>query len=233
MARFVLVHGTRFNASQWRRYPDLMPDHDLVAIDLPGHGDRVGEPFTLKAAVDAVTQAIGDEPSIVVGHSLGGYIAAAYAQTARPQPLGLGLIGASADPAKHPMLRRLYTGFAGLVSLIGTTRMAQFANRVMVGLGAPADELPDGSGYQVVGEAWRTIIDNASPTQLTELTCPVLIMNGQYDQLRIDAADYAANARLHREIAVAGASHLLPITHPTKVADALNDLAGKALEVAD
>lgn len=226
MARFVLIHGTRFDAGQWRRYPALMSDHELVPIDLPGHGARAGEPFTLSSAVTAVEQAVGDIPTIVVGHSLGGYVAAAYA--ANQQPLGLGLIGASADPSRHPVLRQLYTGFASLVSIIGPTRMARFANHVMTLLGAPADELPDATGYQVVADAWRTIIQTASPAQLTGLTCPVLIMNGQYDQMRIDAAAYAANARLSREIAVAGASHLLPTTHPVAVAAALNDLASKA-----
>ena len=48
----VLVHGTRTSHSQWDpQVPALRAaGHHVLAPDLPGHGARRGEPFTLEAA---------------------------------------------------------------------------------------------------------------------------------------------------------------------------------------
>ncbi|MCE0506889.1 alpha/beta fold hydrolase [Roseivivax sp. GX 12232] len=76
MARFLLVHGSCHGAWCWR---DLRPalealGHEARAIDLPSHGaDRtpLGE-VTLDAYAEAIEAAI-DGPTILVGHSMGGY----------------------------------------------------------------------------------------------------------------------------------------------------------------
>ena len=50
-AHVVLVHGLRTSATMWRRQLAALARHDVdaVAIDLPGHGTRMDEPFTLDA----------------------------------------------------------------------------------------------------------------------------------------------------------------------------------------
>ncbi len=57
-------------------------------MDLPGHGrwagDVSGAHFTLAAALDAITDAQGSDPGPVVGYSMGGRLALAYAM-ARPE----------------------------------------------------------------------------------------------------------------------------------------------------
>ncbi|HET8982690.1 MAG TPA: alpha/beta fold hydrolase, partial [Pedococcus sp.] len=102
--RLVLVHGTRVSRTQWDlpAYGDLGADFDVVCPDLPGHGQRAGEPFTADAAVAAIAAAVeaGDRaaPVVLVGHSLGGYMAMAYAARHPTRLSGLVLIGASAVP---------------------------------------------------------------------------------------------------------------------------------------
>lgn len=44
--RLVLVPGTRFSATLWEPYRELLPDVELVPVDLPGHGARLGDDFT-------------------------------------------------------------------------------------------------------------------------------------------------------------------------------------------
>lgn len=76
MSRFVLVHGTAHGAWCWR---DVVPalealGHEAVAIDLPGSGDDATplSEVTL-AGYGAAVRAALDRPSILVGHSSGGY----------------------------------------------------------------------------------------------------------------------------------------------------------------
>jgi pimeloyl-ACP methyl ester carboxylesterase len=80
----VLVHGLGSRSGHWlpvaRR---LARHHHVVLVDLPGHGDTaMPDPFSLEQAEYALDRAIADassEPVVLVGHSLGGLIAAAEA----------------------------------------------------------------------------------------------------------------------------------------------------------
>ena len=59
-AHVVLVHGLRTSATMWRRQLAALARHDVdvVAVDLPGHGTRMDEPFTLDAAMRVIDEAI-------------------------------------------------------------------------------------------------------------------------------------------------------------------------------
>jgi pimeloyl-ACP methyl ester carboxylesterase len=73
--RFVLVHGGLHGAWCWERVvPELEAlGHEAVAIDLPGHGERVREKATLATYRGAVVEVIEDG-DVVVGHSMGGLV---------------------------------------------------------------------------------------------------------------------------------------------------------------
>ncbi|WP_146067017.1 alpha/beta fold hydrolase, partial [Streptomyces sp. B188M101] len=47
----VFVHGTRFSAGQWStQLAALREEFPVAAVDLPGHGARSAEPWSLGAA---------------------------------------------------------------------------------------------------------------------------------------------------------------------------------------
>jgi pimeloyl-ACP methyl ester carboxylesterase len=98
----ILLHGATLNGASWapvRRRLD--PRYRVLAPDLPGHGSRRNERFTLQGAVETVAAAarsVGPAPVILAGDSLGGYTAqAAAASLPREQLKGLVLGGASQD----------------------------------------------------------------------------------------------------------------------------------------
>lgn len=228
----VLVHGTRFDARQWAGYAELIPEAQLLAVDLPGHGTRAGQPYTSEAALavvdEAVTSVDADRPVVLAGHSLGGYVAAAYAHRHPDRLAALVLIGATADPSRHRVLVHLYTGFARLLPLVGAERMAGVANVVLRRLGLAGEEVPDGTGYAVTPDAWAAVVEEARPELLAEVDCPVFLVAGQLDQLRIDIGRYARACRDAHVRIIPRATHFAPLTHRTEVAAALREAVAAA-----
>jgi pimeloyl-ACP methyl ester carboxylesterase len=231
--RLVLVHGTRMSSTQWGPYRALLPGVEVVAPDLPGHGDRVGEEFTVDAAVATVAAAVEGAarggPVVLVGHSLGGYMASIYASGHPGTLAGLVLVGASADPGGP--LTGLYRGFARLLPLVGHARMARVVNAVMRALGARGEHaaaLPDGAAYAALPAAWQAVIDGCGPHLLRRVGCPVVLVNGQWDQMRLHVRRYAAACDQVRVVTVPRATHLLPATHPEALAAVLLDVVAQA-----
>ncbi len=79
----VLLHGFLGSHADWQAVISVLdPDFDVLAVDLPGHGDSVGEmdaaAFTLPGAACAVMQCLdagGIESALVIGYSMGGRLA--------------------------------------------------------------------------------------------------------------------------------------------------------------
>jgi pimeloyl-ACP methyl ester carboxylesterase len=84
-APVVLLHGPGESAVNWRwTIPDLVTTHRVIAPDLPAHGSSGtgDQPLDTDRAIDwlgALIEATCDEPPTVVGHVLGGAIAARFA----------------------------------------------------------------------------------------------------------------------------------------------------------
>ncbi len=71
--RFVLIHGGFHGAWCWSRtIPELESlGHEAIAIDIPGHGERVQEVATMTSRLEAVL-AVLQPGDVLVGHSGGG-----------------------------------------------------------------------------------------------------------------------------------------------------------------
>ena len=87
-APIVFLHGMGTSAATWNRCMELLDDRfTVVAPDLLGHGDSpvLEDPAEYtrdRTLVDVDDILAGlDAPPVLVGHSLGGYLALAYAAT--------------------------------------------------------------------------------------------------------------------------------------------------------
>ncbi len=221
------MHGSRLSSSQWAPQVPLLRDHvDLTLVDLPGHGARADEDFTLARCVDVIGGAVSTVPAggpvVLVGHSLGGYAAMAYA-AAHPDTLdGLVLAGASAVPTGPGAA--VYRGVAALTDRLGAERMTRVNDRVLHLLYPPERIDPVIAGgyfFAPTAAAWREVMAHCRPSMLEHVRCPVLLLNGQFDQLRIGARAYLRACPSAREEIVRRAGHLSGLDQPEAFADAL------------
>jgi pimeloyl-ACP methyl ester carboxylesterase len=99
----VLVHGLGSSREDWLPTARRLARHySVTLVDLPGHGEAdMPEPFSLERAVAALDQALAETPGgppILVGHSLGGLVAAAEALDHPERVRGLVLVETALKP---------------------------------------------------------------------------------------------------------------------------------------
>jgi pimeloyl-ACP methyl ester carboxylesterase len=80
----VLIHGITDSSADWAPVDQrLAADHTVVSLDLRGHGSSGDaedySPLAMTHDVAAVVAATGSDRPLLIGHSLGGAVAAAYA----------------------------------------------------------------------------------------------------------------------------------------------------------
>ena len=109
----VLIHGFLENTSMWKNVvPEISKRNRVVTIDLLGHGktDCLGYIHTMELfaeTIAAVLKELRIRKCILVGHSLGGYIALAFAEKHPQKVKGLCLMNATSneDTSERKALR--------------------------------------------------------------------------------------------------------------------------------
>lgn len=89
----LLVHGSGHNAAAWDEVVAyLLPEHEVVAVDLRGHGHSTAESATAEQYwrdLGTIVEALGWEHPVLVGHSTGGYAVTAATAAGLVTPAAL------------------------------------------------------------------------------------------------------------------------------------------------
>jgi pimeloyl-ACP methyl ester carboxylesterase len=224
----LLIHGAGMSARSWAlQIQGLSPGHQVLAMDLPGHGasDPIAE-ASLESYTDAactLLTTLGIGPVFVAGHSLGGSVALALAARRPELVKGLVLISSCAKTPQSsgtfkallgslpvPFRRMLFSSTARsfLFALGATNSAVQLALRDLRNC-RPETIRRD------VAAAEGMNLEGSAQNVLT----PTLILCGTSDivtplRLSEKLAALIPGARLH---AVDQAGHMLPLEAPERV----------------
>lgn len=211
----VLLHGPGEFAAKWLRViPDLVTTHRVVAPDLPAHGASGVPDGPLDADcvlqwLDELIEQTCPSPPVLVGHVLGGAIAARYAvehgdrlsRLVLVDSLGLGrfrpaprfaltLLGFQARPSERSynrFMRQCSRDFDGLREQMGE-RWQPFVSYNL--------QLVQGPGAKAANRLFRGLgVPRIPAEDLARIAVPTSLIWGRHDRaLRLSIAE-AASAR--------------------------------------
>jgi len=227
----LFLHGAGFTG-QWLRFHEaLAQGADVIAPEHVGFGGTPLQDWLdgfddLVLHYDDLRATLGlDEPFDLVGYSLGGWIAAAYA-TFYPEKLrSLTLITPAGFPLEGGSVVDLFHMYPE--ELFGTI----FNDMANVGEVAPDPEDIDAAvkGYEEASTTarlvWERRDDPKMPRRLQRVTTPTLVVGAEHDRLVPDeAADaYAAALPDAELVRIPGTGHALVVEQPAAVAKAILD----------
>lgn len=233
----VLVHGIRTSRTMWRAQVEYLQQRGtpVIAVDLPGHGTRMAETFTMIKAfgtIDDAVRRVKEECSAVllVGHSMGGLLCIEYAGQEDPPPLD-GLVAASCTAIPRGAALATYRLLArGLDSF--PDRGAWLSARMLDATLPPETRDDFGAGgYALDAQdvALRSLSVLDLLAALGRIEVPLWFVNGQFDQLRVNERLFMKVAPDAELIVVPRTSHLVSAMRP-QVFNAVLELAITTLE---
>jgi 3-oxoadipate enol-lactonase len=229
----VLIHPAGYDLTYWDSQIDALSDtHNVLALDLPGHGRSESNAlsFSFEAMAETVSGLIskvsGGRPVHLVGISVGSFIAQHVTLAYPKQVRSLSLIGSAAtfnDAARAGMRARADTiekdGMAAVVesslqrwfTAQTRDRRPHLVDRVTKTL------LADDPAAHA--QLWRMIATLDTVSRLHEIACPTLLLVGKEDPSTPPAASELLKQHVkHSDVAVCeGASHIVMLEEPSWV----------------
>ena len=198
-ATILLIHGFPLNLEMWRpQIESLSHNYRVIAIDLRGHGGSppTPGPYSMNLLADdcaAVLEALGvEEPVVVCGLSMGGYIS--FALYRRHPQLFSGLIlaatraGADTDQARtnreEAIAGTKELGARPVLDTMLKILLAPSAYQTKPELVKHLDEIISYTSEEGIVSALEGMKERPDSTgMLGQITVPTLIFHGSYDQI--------------------------------------------------
>ena len=228
----VFLHGTALTGAAWTaQVAALDGEFHCLAPDLPGHGTAADVLFSVDAAAERVAELITREAhdgrAILVGLSLGGYIAMTVAARWPERIAGLAIVGATADPVGIQSL-----GFRALAVVfdLPPRRLVERVYRATLRLRYPAEIsepiLDRGVWLDSGVVALRALAGRRFSPALAAYPGPSLLVNGEFDLFfRPTEAAFARVAADPRRVLIRRATHLSNLDQPARFSAAIRRFA--------
>ncbi len=238
----VLLHGYLESMLVWESFVSLLyKSVRVVTLDLPGHGVSVvsGEEHSMEFLADTVAAALGSlgiERCTLVGHSMGGYVASAFAERHSDMLDALVMFSsrpiADSDEKRENRKREIELVKAGKKELLAKkASSAGFAaqNRRRFG-----DEIADLEEMALLTEDEGVVaILNGMKSRpdrsevLRNLSAPVTFIFGRYDDyIPVEAAEQTlADVPQASDVWLEKSGHMGFFEEPQRCADAILEVA--------
>ena len=219
----VLLHGIGMTHRTYEALqPMLAAEFPVLALDLPGFGvtRKPPRPFTVTdhaKAVDEALRRLGVGNRVLVGHSMGCQFAVEQAILRPDEVVGLVLVAPVVDAA-----RRTLWAQARDLTVDGFLEPPAANARVLV-------------DYAKCGPVWflatlKAMFDYDTEARARLVGCDVMVVRGERDPVAREQwcrrlAEVAGNGSL---VTVPGHAHVVPLTAPRPVLDAVRGLLREA-----
>lgn len=228
----LFLHAAAWTRKMWLLQTEAMRgEFRTIAIDLPGHGSMAATPFTLEAAqqgVERVVREVAGGRALLVGLSLGGYVAISFAQQHPEMVFGMVLSGCSVDADGYfpLLLGKLHRQF---LKLWGKEWLPKTHERNVRQMLAPEEaerQIAAGFYFRSYGDAMLEIYERGFNARLRSYPGPVLILNGELDQptRRAEREQLASCAR-GKVLIVPRSGQLCSLQNPHAFTGAVVDFA--------
>ncbi|WP_248963469.1 alpha/beta fold hydrolase [Sphaerisporangium perillae] len=222
----VFIHGIRVGGTMWGPVRSHL-DRPSEAPDLPGHGTRRGEPFTLESAADTVAAAVDrlGGRALLVGLSLGGYVGIATAARFPERVAGLVAMGCTTKPdGVNAGLYRFAASLAARHPDLAGRLSAYAFHRALPG--PPGDAvIAGGFTCEVMPSVVEAVTARDPLSDLAAYPGRVWLVNGSRDPFRRHERAFLRACRDGRLLLMPGRNHLTVLAHPARMARLVEDLA--------
>jgi pimeloyl-ACP methyl ester carboxylesterase len=227
----VFVHGAGGNHLHWPPQVRRLPDENVYALDLPGHGrsggqgcDRIEDYVEqIKAWMDAMNL-----PSVILGgHSMGGAITQEFALSAPQRLAGLILVGTGARLRVNPAILEATADAQRLeeaVDMIITWSFSESAPERLVELARRRMLEVD---HNVIHDDFAACDRFDVMDKVSEIKLPALVICGKQDRLTpVKYSEYLFDKLVHARLnQVPDAGHMVMLEQPDIVARSISEFA--------
>ncbi len=216
----VFVHGAMMGRSVWRPQIDALADrYRCISVDLPGHGAQRRTKFRLEEAATGVVAAIDEAAggrAVLVGLSLGGYVAMTVAGRHPEKVRGLVIAGSTREPEGLSRLGfHLYSGFLRVAPEPAVRAVALAWFRRRYGPVVAAAITAGGHFAKGGSQAVRHLVGGRFRDRLLAYAGPILVINGSTDlAFRIGAGRFISGIPGVRYHMIPRAGHLSNVDKP-------------------
>jgi pimeloyl-ACP methyl ester carboxylesterase len=247
----LLIHGLPGTADDFDAVTPLLAGHRTIAIDRPGFGYSTGDYVPFEQQLSTIHELLGAlhiSRPVIVGHSYGGAVALGFAERYPSEVRGLVLVDAAAAGTHPGSFDRLQ---AHLVKVLQLPVIRQVANatfgQLLLTVSAEqgdseafhpnpvvaahrervlAINFTHGNLEALAGErlAAGGVVDRID-RGLSDIHLPAVVIQGEDDQL----VKPLYGRRLARELpdaqlVMVSGGHMVPYTHPSVVAEAVQSV---------
>jgi pimeloyl-ACP methyl ester carboxylesterase len=233
----ILLHGAGSSHLFWPAEVRRLTGHNVLALDLPGHGHSSGQGFqSVSDFTGAITEFLAGMnifQAIFVGHSLGSAIALALAHDFPQHTLGIGLVSGSpnfnlptdllaylSSPASQPAGRQMLEEL--LIHPSSSQHLTAAANLKMMMTARPG----------VLYGDWLACSRFDFHDLTGKINTPAYVVVGREDRLTPQAQAHFLSSTLPiaRLEVIPNAGHLLPLEQPEALAAGLKRFADDVLD---